>query len=227
MLYEVNDKVKLLESPYCSATGQTANWSAFQPALFPTNVSGQIHGISRISQMKFHPTNSLKAYAVSSRGGLFITSNSGTTWTLAAGCDLMPQMRLASVCVDFTNDQTIYLGTGDQNYYYTGSGVYKSTNGGNTFSPTSLTGKLVVEILMNPTNNNMLIAATNVGIYKSTDAGYTWTIKSSGTLAFRDMVFKANTISNTKTLFASCCLLFSSAIKPSHNPNRKKLLHLQ
>lgn len=180
-----------------------SNWSPVSPNFFPTNASGQIHGLSRVAQVKFHPTNSLKAYAVSSRGGLFITSNSGTTWTLAAGCDLMPQMRLASVCVDFTNDQTIYLGTGDQNYYYTGSGVYKSTNGGNTFSPTSLTGKLVVEILMNPTNNNMLIAATNVGIYKSTDAGYTWTIKSSGTLAFRDMVFKANTISNTKTLFAS------------------------
>ena len=76
-----------------------SNWSPVSPNFFPTNASGQSHGLSRVAQVKFHPTNSLKAYAVSSRGGLFITSNSGTTWTLAAGCDLMPQMRLASVCV--------------------------------------------------------------------------------------------------------------------------------
>ncbi len=179
------------------------NWTPVSPNLFPTNASGQIHGLSRVAQVKFHPTNSSKVYAVSSRGGLFISSNSGTTWTLAAGCDVMPQMRLASVCVNFTNDQIIYLGTGDQNYYYNGSGVYKSIDGGATFSPTSLTSKMVVEILMDPADQNTLIAATNVGIYKSTNAGSTWTLKSGGTLACRDMVFKVNTVANTKTIYAA------------------------
>ncbi|MBL7755172.1 MAG: hypothetical protein JNM44_11900, partial [Chitinophagaceae bacterium] len=96
---------------------QTANWSAVLPNQFPTNVSGQIHGISRVSQMKFHPTNSQKRYAVSARGGLFITTNSGNNWTLAPGCDFMPYARFASVCIDHTNDQIIYLGTGDNDYY--------------------------------------------------------------------------------------------------------------
>jgi PKD repeat protein/subtilisin-like proprotein convertase family protein len=186
-----------------SATGSSAqsDWTPVSPDYFPTNASGQIHGLSRVSQVKFHPSNASKMYAVSARGGLFITTNAGTSWTLAPGCDFMPTMRLASVCVDFTNDQVLYLGTGDINYYYPGSGVYKSTDGGTTFSPTTLTGKLVVEILMDPTNHNTLIAATNAGIYKSTNAGSTWTLKTSGSLACRDMVFKART--NTKTLFAS------------------------
>ena len=158
---------------------QTANWSPVAPDFFPTNVSGQIHGISRISQLKFHPTNSQKFYAISARGGLFISNNAGNTWTIAPGCDLMPGMRLASVCIDHTNDQILYLGTGDHNYYYSGSGVYKSTNGGATFNATSLTSKLVLEMLMDPTNNQVIVAATNVGIYKTINGGTTWTLKTA------------------------------------------------
>jgi len=39
---------------------QTASWTAYKPDFFPTNASGQIHGISRVSQLKFHPSNSQK-----------------------------------------------------------------------------------------------------------------------------------------------------------------------
>ncbi len=158
---------------------QSANWSAISPNYFPTNASGQIHGISRVSQLKFHPTNSLKMYAVSARGGLFITSNGGTTWTVAPGTDFMPYARLASVCIDFTNDQILYLGAGDHNYYYSGSGVWKSTDGGNTFTQTTLSTQLIVEMIMDPNNHNIIVAATNTGIYKTTNAGTSWTLKSS------------------------------------------------
>ena len=158
---------------------QVSNWSPVAPNFFPTNVSGQIHGISRVSQMKFHPTNANKMYAVSARGGLFISTNGGSNWSLAPGCDILPNMSLASVCIDFTNDQTIYLGTGDHNYYGGGSGVYKSTNGGTTFSPTTLTSKLVVDMIMDPLNNQIIVAATNVGIYKTINGGTTWTLKST------------------------------------------------
>ncbi|MCX6185647.1 MAG: hypothetical protein NTU43_01455 [Bacteroidetes bacterium] len=128
------------------AFSQSANWSAVLPAKFPTNASGQIHGISRVSQIKFHPSNANKMYAVSARGGLFISTDAGTNWTVAAGTDFMANARLASVCIDYTNDQIIYLGTGDHNYYYTGNGVMKSTNGGQTFTQTTLTGKLVIDM---------------------------------------------------------------------------------
>ncbi len=186
---------------FCQKGVAQINWNPVSPNFFPTNASGQINGISRISQVKFHPTLANKMYAVSSRGGLFITTNSGANWTLAPGCDLLPAMRLNSVCIDYTNDQVIYLGTGDANYYYSGSGVYKSTDGGNTFTSSGLGGRLIVEIVMNPANNLMLIAATDAGIYKSINGGASWTLKSSSLLACRDLIFKAN--STTQTLFAS------------------------
>ena len=165
---------------------QTANWSPVAPNFFPTNVSGQIHGISRVSQLKFHPTDPNKMYAISARGGLFISSNGGNNWTLAPGCDILPGMRLASVCIDHTNDQVIYLGTGDHNYYYSGSGVYKSTNGGATFTSSGLAGQLVVDMIMDPTNNQVIVAATQTGIYRTSNAGSSWTLVST-TRAFDDL----------------------------------------
>ena len=154
----VNIQVLILYFIMTSTAFAQSNWSALLPAQFPTNASGQIHGISRISQMKFHPTNPNKMYAVSARGGLFISTNGGTNWSVTPGTDFMPYARLASVCVDFTNDQILYLGTGDHNYYYSGSGVWKSTNGGNTFSPSGLENKLVVEMIMDPTDHNTIVA---------------------------------------------------------------------
>lgn len=160
----------------CQLSAQNANWTAVNPNTFPVNVSGQIHGLTRVSQLKFHPSNAQKMYAISARGGLFISTNGGNNWAVAPGTDNMPSNRLASVCIDHTNDQIIYLGTGDHNYYYTGSGVWKSTNGGTSFTQIGLSGKLVVDMIMDPLDNNKIVAITNGGIYKTTNAGSTWSL---------------------------------------------------
>ena len=180
-------------------SAQTANWSAVLPNQFPTNVSGQIHGISRVSQMKFHHSNSLKRYAVSARGGLFITTNGGNNWTIAPGCDFMPYARFASVCIDHTNDQIIYLGTGDNNYYYNGLGVWKSTNGGTNFTQTGLTNKLVVDMIMDPLDNQKIVAITNTGIYKTNNAGTSWSLKTASR-PFKEILIKAT---GSRTLYAA------------------------
>ncbi len=179
------------------------SWSAVHPAFFPTNNSGQIHGISRISQVKFHATNPAKWYAVSARGGLFLSSDTGRTWAVAPGCDYMAYSRFSAVCVDHTNDNIIYLASGDANYYYTGSGILKSTNGGTTFTTTGgLNGLVILEILMDPLDHNVLIAATSNGIYKTTNAGSTWTINATTSgVAFYDLQRKAN--SSSRVLYAA------------------------
>jgi Concanavalin A-like lectin/glucanases superfamily/PKD domain/Secretion system C-terminal sorting domain len=182
---------------------QLANWTAYKPEKFPTNLSGQIHGQARIVQMKFHPSNPNKYYAVTAQGGLFISNDQAATWNVVAGTDIL-SIKNASICIDHSNDQILYLGGGDPNYYGSGSGIYKSTNGGATF--TQLTGgfptnKIVVEIIMDATDPNLLVAATSGGIYKSTNAGSTWTAKTSTSLQFSDM--KQGTAANSQILFAS------------------------
>src|ERR1700761_6953054 len=78
-------------------------WTNTGPVQFPVNVSGQIDGIGRVCQVKFHPTNAQKMYAVSASGGLFISTDNGQTWTPTPGTEQLPQTECSSVCIDYTN----------------------------------------------------------------------------------------------------------------------------
>lgn len=175
------------------------SWSIVGPVNFPVNVSGQINGIGRCTQVKFDPVTPSKMYMTSASGGLWTSNDTGKVWQ-NLGTDYFQLMQCASVCIDFSNTNTLYLGSGDPNYYGGGFGVYKSTNGGTTWalSNTGLGNRLVVELLMNPNNNQILLAATDNGIFRSTNAGSSWTsVKSGGD--FKAMVFKPN---SNDTLYA-------------------------
>lgn len=183
-----------------AAMSQTlGTWSNTGPVLFPTNVSGQVDGIGRTCQIKFHPTNPQKMYAVSASGGLFISNNNGVTWAPTPGTEQLPTTACASVCIDYTNDNILYLSTGDPNYYGDDFGIWKSTNGGTTWaaSNTGIGNRMAVEILMDPNDHTVLVAATDDGIWKSTNSGASWTGQLTGK-TFRDMKLKPT----TRTLYA-------------------------
>ncbi len=152
-------------------------WSDTGPVPFPINVSGQVNGMGRVSQIKFHATNPAKRYAVSSSGGLFISVDTGKTWTHTPGTDVLPTTACSAVCIDYTDDNILYLSTGDQNYYSDWYGMYKSIDGGTTWNPSNIGigTRMSVDIVMDPTNHNAIVAATDDGIWKSPDAGATWT----------------------------------------------------
>lgn len=179
----------------------TNNFSAIGPLNLPGNTGWQINGIGRICQIKFHPTNGAKMYAVSAKGGLWTSSDTANTW-VKTGTDNLPFTMCASVCIDYTNDQILYLGTGDPDYYSPGYGVWKSTDGGATWKAANagMGYKLVDEIVMSPTDANVLLAATNLGIYKSTNGGTSWTLKKQGG-EFTDMILKPN--ARTRTVYAA------------------------
>lgn len=185
-----------------TALAQLANWSTGINAAytnFPVNSSGQINGFGRIVQMKFHATDPTKMYAVTAEGGFFASTTAGTSWVVKPGTENLTGS-CASLCVDYTNDQVIYLGTGDPNYYSNGSGVYKSINGGTSFTATTLTNCLVVELLQDPNNSGTFVAATNKGIYKSNDNGTTWVATLSTAIPFCDL--KRNAGLNSSILYA-------------------------
>ncbi|MBL7924631.1 MAG: hypothetical protein JNL88_10580 [Bacteroidia bacterium] len=167
-----------------------ASWQAIGPIQFPVNSSGQINGIGRVCQMKFHPSDPQKVYAVSASGGLWISNNATLSWN-ASGTDQLPLGACASVCIDFTNDSILYLSTGDPNYYSPAHGIYKSTDGGANWFPsnTGVGVRMALEILMDPADHLCLVAATNDGIWKTLDGGLTWTVRKSGG-QFTDMTFK-------------------------------------
>ena len=176
----------LLSLPLLGKT-QIANWAPIN-TVFPTNISGQINGLGRVSQLKFDPTNSQNIYAACV-GGLFASNDNGLTWHPTGTDTQLPPTACASSCIDYNNGNIIYLGTGDANYYSGGYGVWKSTNGGTTWlqSTTGMGNALVIELLMDPLNSNNIVAATSNGIYKTTNAGGTWGLVKSGG-DFKNMV---------------------------------------
>lgn len=185
-----------------TAFAQLANWTPGSNSTytnFPVNVSGQINGACRIVQMKFHATDPTKLYTVTAEGGFFTSNTSGTNWTVKPGTENLTGS-CASLCIDYANDQVIYLGSGDPSYYSNGSGIYKSTNGGTTFTATTLTNCLVIEIMQDPNNSGTFVAATNKGIYKSTNNGATWTATTATNIQFCDL--KRNAATNSSILYA-------------------------
>lgn len=116
---------------FLSLPAAAQSWKQTGPVNFPVNVSGQINGIGRVTQIKFHPSLPNKLYVTSASGGLFNSNDNGNSWTLM-GTDKFPAAACASLCVDYTDDNIIYLSTGDPNYYGTDFGIYKTTNAGAT-----------------------------------------------------------------------------------------------
>lgn len=189
---------------FCSLSklsAQGPNWQNVGPIAFPTKTIWQVHGIGRCSEMQFHPSDPNKMYVASASGGLWKSIDKGKTWT-SLGTDQIIKVSSASLAVDPSSDQIIYWGTGDDNYYSNGYGVYKTTDEGKTWisANTGMGNTLVTEILIDPSNTQNILAATNNGIYKSTNGGLNWSLKTNAGLNFQDMTFKAN--KGTNTVFA-------------------------
>jgi photosystem II stability/assembly factor-like uncharacterized protein len=130
--------------------------------------SGRVTGIS------INPTNHNDIYAAFSGGGVWRTTNGGTTWTPLT--ESLGSLSIGSMAVDPNNRNNILLGLGDA-FDGTGVGVVKSGDGGVTWSaPVYLgTSTVVKDIVFAPTDSNIVLAATNKGVFRSTNKGNSWT----------------------------------------------------
>ncbi len=154
-----------------------------------------INNIGRLNCIAFHPDNPDIFWVGAPQGGIWKTENGGESW-IPLGDDL-PIMRISDIAVDPVDPDILYICIGDYGYLgfyiynlgyypgrvtYFGLGVYKSTDGGLTWSPTGLTydqedgvESLMRRVFINPENTSELLAAGVAGIFKSDDAGTTWT----------------------------------------------------
>lgn len=177
----------LSSHPDRSANG---NWTQLGPVSVPTNGTGQPTGLGRLNCIGFHPSSSTTFYVGSPSGGIWKTTNGGTNWTNLSGS--MPTLGVSAILIHPTTPNTIWIGTGDRDHGDApGMGVYKSTDGGTTWSASNsgMGNKTVSMMLLHPTNSNIILAATSGGIYKSTDGGASWSLKSSS-YYFKDIRFK-------------------------------------
>ena len=171
------------------------NWLPFGPFNVPVNSTFYMqNGIGRVNCMAFHPSNPDIFYVGVAQGGLWKTINGGQTYTPLT--DQLPITRISDICIDPTNPNIIYISLCDFEYIgvsleldarkrntHYGLGVYKSTDGGNTWNPTALTFQLtqgdqtlIRKIIVNPLNNQQVLACGVSGMYRSNNGGTNFTL---------------------------------------------------
>ncbi|GBD33708.1 Xyloglucanase [bacterium HR33] len=127
-----------------------------------------------------------EAYFGAVGGGLWKTTDGGENWFPVTD----GQIRSASVgavAVSETNPDIVFIGTGEsciRGNIMPGDGVYKSTDGGKTWTHVGFSeSHAISKIRIHPTNPDIVFVAsfgkysapsTERGIYKSTDGGRTW-----------------------------------------------------
>lgn len=158
----------------------------------PNNIGG------RTRSLVINPANTSEMWAGSVGGGVWRSTNSGTSW--APVNDRMSNLAVCSLALVPGTPVTLYAGTGEGIYNgdaIAGNGIYKSTDGGATFTrlASTSTWSYVNRIAVSPANPQILLAATRSpgGIYRSTNGGTSWVQVRSAT-ACMQVLFDPNDV---------------------------------
>jgi len=145
------------------------NWSNISNSNFITT---QI-SLGRTTALAFHPTDANTFYVGAAIGGIWKTTDGGSTYTPLG--DELPYLAVSSIVVDQDNPETLYVAVSDHVWYGpSGIGVYKSVDGGATWSETSLEFSFTDNIRIywmaaDPFDASKILVTTSAGLYETTD----------------------------------------------------------
>ncbi|HEX6465006.1 MAG TPA: hypothetical protein VFZ98_11145, partial [Vicinamibacterales bacterium] len=126
------------------------------------------------------------AYSGQTGGGLWKTTDGGQTWAPVTDGQIHSSS-VGAVAVSETNPDIVFIGTGEsciRGNIQPGDGVYKSTDGGKTWTHVGFENSdAISKIRIHPTNPDIVFvadfgrygtASDERGLFKSTDGGKTW-----------------------------------------------------
>ncbi|NDA62565.1 MAG: glycosyl hydrolase, partial [Chitinophagia bacterium] len=130
--------------------------------------------------------NPMVSYVGAASGGIFKTTDGGYHWKPIF--DEMDNAAIGALAVSVSRPQHVWAGTGEtfiiRPAHPNGNGVYKSTDGGNTWKNMGLQNTIrISRIIIHPTDTNTVYVAAlgsthapqkEKGVYKTTDGGKTW-----------------------------------------------------
>ncbi len=145
----------------------------------PTNIEG------RVTAVVIDPADPRTVYAGCASGGVWKSTDFCSTWRSVF--DGQNTMSIGALAIDPGSPGVIYCGTGEANAirtYYPGTGIYKSTDGGATWTFSGLSESFCIgSIVINPQDTRILYVAAmgslrrktdQRGLFRSTDAGTSW-----------------------------------------------------
>ena len=139
----------------------------------------------RVADLAINPLNPDEWYVAAASGGVWKTTNHGLTFEPLF--DDQGSYSIGCITLDPSNSHTVWVGTGENNNQRSvayGDGVYKSTDGGSSWTNVGLkASEHIGMIAVHPKNSNIVWVAAygplwssggERGIYKTTDGGTTW-----------------------------------------------------
>ncbi len=185
----------------------TATWAEEWIELGPAPI-GSNGNTGRVSALAVSLTNPDLYYAAGADGGVWKSVDGGMLWTPLT--DHLPTTSMGALALDPKNEQIIYAGSGEANFANHsryGLGIFKSTDGGNTWKVLGkdhFSGRCISRILIDFHNPQILYASAThagglpsfkfskaaakghpladgpLGVFKSTDGGVTWNQLTNG-----------------------------------------------
>ncbi len=169
----------------------------------PVIDSGVISGLSARNIGSATMSGRISAVAgtnVDGKSLLFVGAASGGVWKSQDGgttfkpvFDKQPVQSIGAIAIDPKNPQTVWVGTGEswvRNSVSIGDGVYKSTDGGESWTNVGLPkSERITRIAIDPRNTDVVYACApgklwsdspDRGLYKTTDGGRTWDLILTG-----------------------------------------------
>jgi photosystem II stability/assembly factor-like uncharacterized protein len=173
-------------APLAAQTLDSSIVSAFKwRNVGPSNFMG------RLSDVEGIPSPSKTVYVATAAGGIWKSMNNGVSWKPLFDDKEISSAGLLAIAPSDTN--IVWAGTGEPNSRNTiepGAGVYKSTNGGATWTFMGLRGtQHIGRVQIDPRNANVVYVAAlgpawkaggDRGLYKTTDGGATWKLIKAG-----------------------------------------------
>jgi photosystem II stability/assembly factor-like uncharacterized protein len=173
------------------------------PTTPATFAAGTIAGLGARNIGSATMSGRIAAVAGVNEGGkttLFVGAASGGVWrsyddgtTFKPVFDEQPVQSIGAIAIDPSNPKTIYVGTGEawtRNSVSVGDGIYKSTDGGETWKNVGLPeSERVVRIIVHPHDGRIVYAcvpgklwsdSADRGLYKSSDGGASWQLVLKG-----------------------------------------------
>lgn len=152
---------------------------------YPVRNVGPVVMSGRITDLAVHKDSARHFYIAYASGGVFETTNSGNT--MKPIFDHQGTITIGDIAISNADPNILWVGTGENNSSrssYAGNGIYKSMDGGKTWSFMGLPGSQHIgRIITHPDNPDIAWVASQGplysmndvrGIYKTTDGGENW-----------------------------------------------------
>lgn len=149
-----------------------ATWTAIN-----SGIRVQLGSVDGIGTIAIDPTNSQVLYATS-YAFVYKSANGGSIWTKAGPTLVGNAMQMNALVVG--PDSSVYVAVLDNTAGVGNTGIYKSADGGSSWSKLPLGVTTAIwSLATNPSKPFTVYAGTNSGVYESLGGGSTWALANS------------------------------------------------